>query len=679
MKLHKIYFFDIDGTIAESKKKISAKISNQLSQLSKKKKVAIISGASLKQINQAVVNKLKSDANLENLILLPTSGAALYIYEENGWKEIYNKTICKKEFEKISELIISSFRKNKVPIPRKCYGERIEYRGSQITFSAHGQKAPLELKEKWDPDHKKRDAVIKTLNDLLPEYEAKIGGTSSIDINLKGIDKQYGIEQTLDYLNKEVKSNIKKEEAVFFGDKVFPGGNDYPAVLSGTEIISVENPTETENILDKIIDEIENGSFVLNLISLIVLKIKKLFCVFSSMIGGIFVKCLVVDNQKEGTFKNKWVQDIDNKKSLKKKTFKTSGDKENQKEFHDNENNIYITRFSQNPVLSPTSYSWENEGAFNPAAIYLGGRVHLLYRAMGSNGVSTIGYASSEDGINFDDRLPYPVYYPKDEIEIDPQNPDKNFNPDKYASGGGWSGCEDPKISKIGDRLFLTYVAFSGWKSVRVALTSISVSDFLEKKWNWTRPILCSPKCVISKSGGLFPEKIRGKYVFFQRIFPNILIDYFDNLRFDDPSKKQGEFEIGPQKTGWDSRKISFGSTPIKTNHGWLVITHGVDDKADEKYHMGAMLLDLKNPEKVLYRSKEPILSPELWYENDWKPGILYPCGAVNKDGTLLVYYGGGDKYVCVATAEFDKVVESLLNSQRPKMKEHYKLKIRKK
>lgn len=324
----------------------------------------------------------------------------------------------------------------------------------------------------------------------------------------------------------------------------------------------------------------------------------------------------------------------------------------------------YLTRSYNNPVLSPSDYSWESEGVFNPAAVYLGGRVHLLYRAIGANGVSTIGYASSQDGIHFDERLPYPVYYPRSDFELDPNVSVQKYDTDNYQSGGGWCGCEDPKICQIGDRLFLTYVAFSGWNSVRVAMSSIDVNDFLNKKWKWTMPILCSPNGVISKSGGLFPEKIGGRYLFFQRIFPDILLDYLDHLRFEDQRYPMGQYRISPTKKGWDSRKISFGATPIKTKYGWLVITHGVDDSNDSQYHAGAMLLDLEKPEKVLFRSTRPILSPELWYENDWKPGVIYPCGAIEKEGALLVYYGGGDKYTCVASAPMEDFLRALMRDE---------------
>ncbi len=627
MKKYKIYFFDVDGTLAKSKGIISQEIAELLSELSQNNKIAIISGETFDQIIKQVINELPGNAVIKNFILLPTSGAALYICKNNDWQEIYKNTIPESRVVDIEKKIYQSFKKHKISIPKKNYGPRLEYRGSQITFSVLGQDAPFEIKSKWDPDHKKRKKIVDTLEHQIPNLDIKIGGTNSIDITLKGIDKSYGIIELTNYLK------VSPKDCVFIGDAIFVGGNDFEVFETGIKTIPTSGPDESSDILRALI---KNSEYQKSFIGIIKRFLKKV---------GVFLrKFFLIDIL---FFKVKKIELEDDELS-----------------------SPYLTRSSKNPVLSPTSYSWEDEGVFNPAAIYLGGRVHLLYRAIGSNGVSTIGYASSKDGIHFDERLPYPIYYPKSDFELDSsEKVEKKFNPNKYSSGGSWSGCEDPKICQIGDRIFLTYVAFSGWDSIRIAMSSITVDDFLNKRWRWTIPILCTKKGVISKSGGLFPEKVNGKYVFFQRIFPNILIDYLDDLHFKNSKFPEGEHEIPPQKEGWDSRKISFGATPIKTKYGWLVVTHGVDDKNDHQYHIGVMLLDLDNPEKIIYRSNQPILSPELWYENDWKPGVVYPCGAVNKDGTLLIYYGGGDKYVCVASAPFEDFLESLLRGEKPKLK----------
>jgi beta-1,2-mannobiose phosphorylase / 1,2-beta-oligomannan phosphorylase len=209
-------------------------------------------------------------------------------------------------------------------------------------------------------------------------------------------------------------------------------------------------------------------------------------------------------------------------------------------------------------------------------------------------------------------------------------------------------------------------VAFNGWDSVRLALTYIYLDDFLKQRWNWSKPVLISRPGVIDKSGCLLPEKVNGKYVFFHRIFPNILIDYVDNLSFAGKDRYlKGQYQIKVREDMWDSRKIGAGAPPIKTESGWLLIYYGVDDRDASKYHIGAMLLDYNRPEKVLYRTNQPILMPTKDYENTgFKPGIAYPCGAVKVKDQLLVYYGAADSVVCVATANINTFLNELKSNQ---------------
>ena len=150
--------------------------------------------------------------------------------------------------------------------------------------------------------------------------------------------------------------------------------------------------------------------------------------------------------------------------------------------------------------------------------------------------------------------------------------------------------------------------------------------------------------------------------MYFSPCFPRHINYYVDDLNFCGTSKwLKGQYKIKIRPDKWDSRKIGAGAPPIKTKDGWLLIYYGVDDKDASKYHIGAMLLDLKDPARVLYRSDEPILGPTEEYENNgFKPGIAYPCGAVVKDNELLVYYGGADSVVCVATAHLDTFLSEL-------------------
>ncbi|PIZ63346.1 hypothetical protein COY16_02200 [Candidatus Roizmanbacteria bacterium CG_4_10_14_0_2_um_filter_39_13] len=323
-----------------------------------------------------------------------------------------------------------------------------------------------------------------------------------------------------------------------------------------------------------------------------------------------------------------------------------------------------IIKHSDNPIIAPKKKNdWEAFNTFNPAVLQTGNKVHILYRAQGFDYISTVGYASSNDGITINDRLDKPIFSPSNDFET---NDSSGVNHD-FVSGGGFGGCEDPRLTQIDNRVYMTYVAFDGWSPPRLALTSIHIEDFLRKRWHWSKPVLVSPPGIVDKSGCLLSEKINGKYVFFHRVFPNILIDFLDDLNFDGKTKfLKGEHQIKVRPNKWDSRKIGAGAPPIKTEHGWLLIYYGVDDRDDSKYLIGAMLLDLKDPTKVLYRSDDPIMRPDEVYENNgFKPGIIYPCGAAVIAENLMIYYGGADSYVCVACANLNTFLQELM-TQKP-------------
>lgn len=241
------------------------------------------------------------------------------------------------------------------------------------------------------------------------------------------------------------------------------------------------------------------------------------------------------------------------------------------------------------------------------------------------------------------------------------------FNIYSYLSGGGWGGAEDPRLTLIDGTIFMLYVAmYSGLP--QLTITSIKKDDFLNRRWYWQEPKNISPPGVIIKSGVLFPEKIKGKYAIFYRIFPDIWIDFVNDLDFQKGKYLNGKPCIKIRKNSWDSRKIGAGAPPIKTKYGWLLIYYGVDEAEASKYKIGAMLLDLEDPCKVLARPKEPILEPDEWYENQGhKTGIVYPCGAVVKNNKLLIYYGAADSYTAVAFTDFDEFLEALRKEIKPK------------
>ncbi len=330
---------------------------------------------------------------------------------------------------------------------------------------------------------------------------------------------------------------------------------------------------------------------------------------------------------------------------------------------------LKLKKGDHNPILVPNNENhWEAFNTFNPAAFYDNGKIHLIYRAQGFNYVSVLGYATTQDGFTINERLNDPIYTPSADFEGRMDSTDVQSSL-FYGSGGGFGGCEDPRITKIGERIYMTYVAYDGYSPPRIALTSIAANDFLNRRWLWEKPVLITPPGVVDKSAVIFPEKIRGKYVIMHRVYPDILIDFVDNLHFDGSTWLKGESKIGPRVGMWDSRKIGAGAPPLRTKDGWLLIYQSVGNQDSSRYKIGAMLLDLDDPTKVLYRCNAPILEPTETYENDgFKAGVVYPCGAVIFDKLLFVYYGGADSYVCVAHENLDEFLSKLKTTGKPKL-----------
>lgn len=338
---------------------------------------------------------------------------------------------------------------------------------------------------------------------------------------------------------------------------------------------------------------------------------------------------------------------------------------------------ITLAKEVNNPILEPRpEYAWEAFASFNPAALSLDNRIHLLYRAQGYNGQSVLGYAGSSDGIHIDERLKDPVFVPSQAQRVG--------EPLYIGSGGGTGGCEDPRLVAIDDTIYLIYVAFDGSAPPGVALSSISKKNFLKKHWRWSVPRLISRPGQIQKNWVLFPEKINGRFAILHGLSPEIRIEYLDSLNqlgkkyfIESLSSHGGRGYIDTTRLDtWDNIVRGVGAPPLRTKYGWLVFYHGMDMRDPGKYKVGAMLLDLKQPERILRRALEPVLEPETEYENHGhKYGVVYVCGAVIKQNTLFVYYGASDRTSAVATANLDTFLQDLVREQPPTLK---KMNIRK-
>ena len=337
-----------------------------------------------------------------------------------------------------------------------------------------------------------------------------------------------------------------------------------------------------------------------------------------------------------------------------------------------------LERIGQNPVLGPiAAHWWESEAVFNPAALVYDGRVHLFYRALGRDGISRIGYASSADGIHFDERLPSPIYAAQTLEEAKGHHPYTSparltYDTIHNASGGGWGGCEDPRAVNIDGRIYVTFNMFSGWSSMRVALTSIDAQNLSRAEWMWSKFTYLSRPGERQKNWLLFPEKINGKFALFHNLDKGdparVHIAYLESL--DMTQTPSAEEAPDPQQlpdhhVAWHHRTRSASAPPIKTSAGWLLFYHASEPiESHIGYKLGVLLLDLDDPTKVLYRSHKPILEPREWYENDYKPGVLYASGAVVFGDDLLVYYGGGDKYIAVAKMNLQEFLHKLTRKE---------------
>jgi HAD superfamily hydrolase (TIGR01484 family) len=254
--MKKVIVFDLDGTLAESKSQVNDRMAELIAQLLDKLEVCVISGGKFEQFETQFISNLKADPKkLRSLHIMPTCGTRYYLFDEHSgkWKIIYAEDFTAEQKKKIINVL------NKVVDElgykeKETWGEVIEDRNSQITFSALGQeivqmlgKEGLKKKEEWDPDNKKKQAIANEASKLLPEFEVRVGGASSVDITRPGIDKAYGMRKLMDQLK------INKKEILFIGDRLSEGGNDYPVKAMGIDSVEVSHWQETAKVVETIL------------------------------------------------------------------------------------------------------------------------------------------------------------------------------------------------------------------------------------------------------------------------------------------------------------------------------------------------------------------------------------------------------------------------------------------
>ncbi len=294
-----------------------------------------------------------------------------------------------------------------------------------------------------------------------------------------------------------------------------------------------------------------------------------------------------------------------------------------------------LKKYELNPILKPNMYNiWESKYVFNPAVYYDGDIFHMLYRAQGPDMVSRFGYAVSKNGINFN-RMTDTVFEPEKLDEV--------------------YGVEDPRITLINEKLFITYSAFSP-ASISVGIAS--TKNFI----SWERQGIILKN--FEKDAVLLPEKINGKYVLFYSIKPDMYMAFSrDMINWEEPIKV-----LSPRKNKWDNMTVGISGTPIKTELGWLVMYNASESGIRLKYRQGMLLLDLNDPSKVLKRSKEPVLEPEKpWEIAGGVPHVTFSCSMVDVHDDYYVYYGGADSAIGLATISKKELNQYFLTNRRKK------------
>mgnify|MGYP004551504451 FL=1 len=331
-----------------------------------------------------------------------------------------------------------------------------------------------------------------------------------------------------------------------------------------------------------------------------------------------------------------------------------------------------LKKYEGNPIMSPRKeIPWENFCVLNPAVIYddENDRFVMVYRAAGDDPAHVIrlGLATSKDGIHFTRYSDKPIF------DVMPEEAD--------------GGCiEDPRLVKIDDCYFMTYASkpfYVGryWlppeerynQGCPFVKTPVAGPTFINKKHTttylaYTKDFIHYKRCgritdsrFDNRDCVIFPEKVNGKFVKIDRPYrdgpnPSIWITFSDDLmEWGEPTLL---YKVGGES--WDGERVGAGCPPLKTKEGWLLCYHGVS-KIDHKYRVGFMLLDLLDPSKILAKTKNYVMEPDLPFESsEMYPGCVFPTGWVNRNGTLYIYYGCGDKHIALATSTIDEILEEL-------------------
>lgn len=253
MKKYELIAFDLDDTLAPSKTLLPPKMVQALTSLLGVCEVCVISGGQFGQFETQVLQPLtEAQAQLERLHIMPTCGTRYCLYREGQWSDVYCKNLTEEESGEAMRVLEEEARRLGL-WEEETWGDILENRGSQVTFSALGQSAPVEAKQAWDPTREKKETLRAAVAPRLPGLEVRSGGSTSIDITRKGVDKAYGITEL------SAHTGIAIEDMLFVGDRLDEGGNDYPVVRTGIDTHAVEDWQETVQFIEEYVARISGA------------------------------------------------------------------------------------------------------------------------------------------------------------------------------------------------------------------------------------------------------------------------------------------------------------------------------------------------------------------------------------------------------------------------------------
>ena len=734
--------FDLDGTLAVSKSPVTDAMASALRELLDRLDVCVISGGALMQLVSQVVDRLSaSDEQLAALHLMPTSGTGYFRFDRTrrSWEPVYSEALPPETKHRVIGALTDA-AKALGYWESKTFGDVIEDRGSQLTFSALGQDAPPELKARWDPDGAKKQKLRSEVARLLPELEVRAGGSTSIDVTRTGIDKAYGIRRLMEH------NSLVPQQLIFYGDKLEPGGNDHAVIATGVVSIAVADPAQTLVSIESIVaatplppalsgrPTLPPKPSVEGLVGDVRRVIARPFLPSSQtrLDSGLVQRVCELSEDQVGRLLARVTERFDDRHldldgvldqnfafvacGAHELDWLSPAHRRLLGAYYTQEFALETAAFTNPSIVAAPDQSGLHDGEV---------RVVLSVRSIGEGHLSAIQFRSAvvdaDGAISVEPASRFavtghhqPPVFDKEAfrekledmnvvdevaslvIEHLPNRFELTQLNDAIATVEGkrapatlskpatkamhWlatsnytlsfpatsdlservifpfssiesHGLEDARFVRFVEdgepvRYYGTYTAFDGF---RVLPGLIETTDFVT-----FRVSTLSGDCAENKGAAIFPRKVGGNYMALSRF--NGENNYV--MTSDNPRVWETAHMIEAPREPWALARVGNCGSPIETDAGWLVITHGVGPMRE--YSIGAMLLDLDDPLRVIGHLEVPLIMPTDDGRNGYVPNAVYSCGSLIVGTQLVIPYGVADTFTRFARFQLDDILNRL-------------------